>query len=655
MLRLKYFLLAACAIVVLLHIWGAVYPSHDNWGVHFFGFYDVWISISALALVILFTIPKVQSFVIRYIDRFARILRKLPFPIIFVLISAILIGLIYLFSAKLHLLGDGAILLRSVSRGITGDEITLSFRNQPLMFWIYRTAMALHPFEAAPNPYTVYYAIDIIAALSFLALVFWSLRYSQQPFVERVLLGCFLVFSAGTQFFFGYVENYVLQYVMTAAYALTGWFTLEKRVSIIIPILCFILLVMLHLGDLVYLPSLILLIVFKLKKNKLQAALFLFIIGIAGAAIMYFVGFNLIDMTRHLKTGSVDFLQPFTAIGGGFPYPMFSFAHLLDWFNDLMLAAPFGLVIAVILILILPAERRWKNPVLLFLLVTTFSGLLFTWVINSGLGLARDWDLFASFFMPLTILSFYLLNQPIEILLRRNIIFLIVVILLIHTASWIGVNASPDKHLTRMQSLNDPKYLSRGTQLTYNESLANFFFDNQRYGDARIYYERYMVIDSMNPRIIGNIADVFRKLDEREKYFYMLNRAVANNSPDPGVYSNLGVEYANRRDTARAIQLNEKAIAINPTMQKAHANLGILYMSTKNYKLADQHFTAAINLGMREPVLFRYAGDLCTLTGDYGRALEYYDTYLSSNPADKRVQQMRNEIFKNSRAGQQKP
>lgn len=655
MLRLKYFLLAACAIVVILHIWGAVYPSHENWGLHFWGFYEKWIAASALGLIILFSIPKIQLSAINYLDRIARAVRKLPWIVIFGITSGIIIVAIYFFPAKLHLLGDGAVLLRSVPRGIMGDEITLSFRNQPLMFWIYRVAMRLHPFEAAPNPYTVYYAIDIVAALGFLALVFWSLRSSPQPFIERVLLGCFFVFAGGSQFFFGYVENYVLLYVMTSTYLITGWMALEKRVSIIVPILCFIFMVLLHLGSLAFLPSLLLLIIFKWKKNRLIAVGFIVAVGIIGLLVMYFIGFNLIDMTRHLRSGSVDFLQPFIAKGGNFPYAMFSFAHLLDWLNDSMLIAPFGLLLIVILIPALPSERRWKNPILLFLLTAAACGIFFTWVINSALGLARDWDLFASFFVPLIVLPIYLLLQPIEIPQRRNIIFLITLIAFLHTAPWIGVNASAEKHLARMQDLNSSMLLSKTAQLVYNESLANYFFDNQRYADARTYYEYYMKIDSMNPRIIGNIADVFRKLDEREKYFYMLKRAVANNSPDPGVYSNLGVEYANRKDTARAIQLNERAIAINPTMQKAHANLGILYMSTKNYKLANQHFTAAINLGMREPVLFRYAGDLCALTGDYARALEYYDTYLSSNPADKRVHQMRNEIFKNFRAGQQKP
>jgi len=645
MSRLYYLLLLVCFFIAALHAWGAVNPSHENWGIHFYGFYDPLVAYIALGLILLLAIPKVQTIVIGYFDKLVRTIRKLPPPVNFIIVLGILIGAIYYSPAKLHLLGDGAILLRSVPLGIMGDEISLSFRNQPLMFWIYRLAMTLHPFEAFPNAYTVYYTIDIIAVIGFLALVFWSMRATQQPLTEKVLLGCMLIFSAGSQFFFGYVENYVLQYVMTMVYIVTGWFALEKRISVAVPIVNFILMVLLHLGDLVFLPSLILLIFFKWKKNKLHAIIFLAGIGILGAVVMYFVGFNLIDMTRHLRSGTVDFLKPFSAGRGVYPYPMFSLLHLLDWFNANMLIAPFGIILSVILIPILPRERRWKNPVLLFLLLSAVCGLFFTWVINSALGLARDWDLFASFFTPLMILPIYLLSQPIEFQKRRNIIFIIALIILLHSAPWIGINASAERHLTRMKTLNSPKLLSKAAQMSYNESLANFFFDTGQYSDARGYYEYYMKIDSGNPRIIGNIADVFRKLGERDKYFYMLKRAVVVNSMDPGIYSNLGVEYANRGDTAAAIEFNEKSIKMNPMMQKGHANLGILYMSKKDYKLADQHFTTAINLGMREPLLFRYAGDLCLVIKDYRRALQYYDIYLTSNSNDQRIKKLRNHIY----------
>lgn len=600
----------------------------------------------ALALIIILAIPKFQNVVIQRSERLLNALKRIPIIFNFILVACLVILGIYFFPAKLHLLGDGAVLLRSVPHGIMGDEITLSFRNQPLMFWIYRAAMNLHPFEATPNAYTVYYIIDIIATLGFLALIFGAMRLLQRPLIEKVLLGCFLFFSAGSQFFFGYIENYVLQYVMTAAYIITAWYSLERRIHIVVPIIFFIISVLLHLGDLVFLPSLLILILYKWKRSKLQAFLFLAGVAVAGIAVLYFVGFNLIDMTRHLKSGSVDFLQPFTATTGNFPYPMFSLRHLLDWLNEHMLVVPFGLFLSAILIPALPKERRWKNPILIFLLSISVCGIFFTWIINTALGLVRDWDLFSSFFLPLLILNIYLLSQVTIANYRIYILTLMVAILFFHTAPWIGVNASPDRHLARMKILDSPILLSRAARMAYFEALANFFFDTQKYPDAKIYYLRYLEIDKNNPRIIGNISDVYRRLGEKDNYFNMLLYAVKLNSPDPGIYSNLGVEYANRGDTTSAIKYNEIAISKNPTTAKAHANLGVLYSSRNDFIAADKYFTAAINLGMRDPLLYLYAGDVATRRGDYRRAITYYDYYLSTNSSDTRIRELRNRIYK---------
>jgi tetratricopeptide (TPR) repeat protein len=638
-------LLVALVIIVGAHIWGALQPSHDNWGFHFFGFYDRWVGILALAVVLAAAIPTIQTIIIKKLDTILRSLTRLPISIVFVVTVGFLIALVYYFPAKLHLLGDGAVLLRSVPLGINSTEISTSFRNQPLMFWMYRLAMNAHPFEASPNPYTVYYSIDIIALFLFIALVFWSMRQLPVPVLEKVLLGCLIVFSAGTQFYFGYVENYVLQYTMTIGFILTGWYALEKRTSIVVPILFFVLMIMLHLGNIVFIPGLILLLLLQWKKNLKRAILFIAAIGVIGTVVLYIAGFNLIDMTRHLQSGTVDILQPFTAVGGNFAYPMFSFMHLLDWFNSAMLTAPLGLLMSGVLIFLLPAEHRWKNPVVLFLLGTVGCGIFFTWVINSALGLMRDWDLFAGFFVPLMIVPIYVFSQSDSFPGRRYTVFLSTVILLVSTASWIGVNASEQRHLDRMEMLNSHVFLSKAAQMAHHEALANFYFDTRQYRNALGHYESYVAIDPNNPRIIGNIADVYRKLGERDKYFNMLKRAVAMKSPDPGIYSNLGVEYAARNDTAQAIFYNEEAIKQNPTAAKAHANLGILYASRGEYTTADQHFSTAISLGMAEPQLYRYAGDVCIHLRDYTRALQNYDIYLATNPGDARVRSVRQQVF----------
>ncbi|MBA4313408.1 MAG: hypothetical protein C0417_12360 [Chlorobiaceae bacterium] len=639
------YILISIFMLAALHVWAAIYPSHANWGFHFFSFYSLPVGIAALIIFFMFSIQPISNTVSNKFDIAVKKIARLPLPIAFIIIAGITYFFIFLFPAKLHLLGDGAVLLRSVPLGITGDQITLSFRNQPLMFWIYRTAMSLHPFEAAPNAHTVYYSIDIFAMLAYLALLFWFFRYVSQPLLEKIFLGGLILFGAGFQFFFGYIENYVLQYLATTAYVLTGWLALEKRVHIGIPIIFFVMMTALHLGSIVFIPSLFALIILSWKKKKADAILFLGIVSIAGIGALFLVGFNPIDMMKHLRSGSVDFLKPFEGGYGNFPYAMFSLVHFIDLGNAHLLLAPLGIILSTILIPALPKERRWKNPILLFFLITIGCGLFFTFVINSALGMARDWDLFSSFFVPLSILPVYLLIQQNQWKERRFIFLLIAIFLLMRTASYIGINSSEEKHLVRARMLNSEIFLSKAANMAYDESLANLFFDSQRYKDARIYYEHFMTIDSMNPRIIGNISDVYRKIGEREKYFYQLKRAAAAKSPDPGIYSNLGVEYATRGDTMKAIEYNERAIQLNNNSSRAHANLGILYSSRNDFVTADKHFRMAIDLGMNEPLLFLYAGDCAARLGDLKRALSNYDTYLLNNPRDERARTMREKVF----------
>ena len=138
------------------------------------------------------------------------------------------------------------------------------------------------------------------------------------------------------------------------------------------------------------------------------------------------------------------------------------------------------------------------------------------------------------------------------------------------------------------------------------------------------------------------------------KYFATLKRAAELNTKDPGVYMNLGVEYASRKDTARAIEYNERAITLDPRQEKAHANLGILYASKKEYLTAQKHFTTAISLGMREPVVYRYAGDVCAMLDQYDKALQYYNAYLERMPNDERVRKVRDRV-RESMSSVQKP
>ncbi|MBI4547517.1 MAG: tetratricopeptide repeat protein [Ignavibacteriae bacterium] len=642
--RTTIVLLIISFVIILLHVWGALEPSHYNWGVHFFAFFEPWISLLILMVVVLLAIPKIQSPLLKVFDRLLQLASKLPTLLVFLILGGIVIVSALLFPAKLHFLGDGAVLLRSVNERTISDEIAFSFRNQPLMQLIYLWTLNFYPPGSTVTTYDLYRTVDVIAALLFLVVLFWLVRMLQGPLLERVLLGCFVFFGAGSQFFFGYVENYVFFYVAIAAFVITGWRAFEKRIHLIIPLLVFVLMAGFHLGSLVFTPALLFLLFHRWKKHKLRAVILLASIAVAVSFLFFTMGFNVKNFLVHLTQGGVDFLQPFSGRRGNFPYPMFSLIHLVDWLNANMLIVPFGLILTTTLLVAHRSTIPWKKPIPVFLLITAGCGLFFTWIVNNAPGMARDWDLLASFFVPLLFATVYLMSQPLPWKPRGYALIVIVAVTFFHWASWIGVNASADRHLARMKLLNNPKLLSPVAQTAYDEALANFYFNRANYAEARYYYEHLVQIDDRNPRIIGNLADTYRKLGEKEKYFNTLQRAVQMNTQDAGVYSNLGVEYASRGDTSNAILYNEKALQLKPNQEKAHANLGILYAAKKDYPRADQHFRTAVELGMREPVLFRYAADVCLFLEDYTRALQYYDAYLERMPNDERVRKIRDKI-----------
>src|SRR5436190_19572275 len=103
-------ILASCLIIVLLHVWGAIQPSHWNWGIHLFAFYNILIALAAFLIGMLLLIPKNQKWAVATFDSLVQIFSKRPFWFSLTVAACALIALALLLPARLHLLGDGALL-----------------------------------------------------------------------------------------------------------------------------------------------------------------------------------------------------------------------------------------------------------------------------------------------------------------------------------------------------------------------------------------------------------------------------------------------------------------------------------------------------------------------------------------------------------------
>jgi Tfp pilus assembly protein PilF len=636
-------ILISVLLVAGLNISGALSPSHVNWGFQLFGFYPLWVGIPALAFAVVVLVPSIRRNLWKRLEGFARTCSRLHLWILPAALSIIFVFLVILFPARLHLLGDGALLLR-VTGGLKAmEELPPNFNHQPLVGLIFGF---IRDYAAAGlvEPGRIFQILDAVAGVLFIILLTAFLRRLGRPPAEVAVYAGLAFFTAGSQFFFGYVELYVFFYIFTFAFLLTGWLAIEQHLSVLIPIICYILMVGLHFGSIFFFPAAGVLLIITFRR-KIRVLVFSFAVLVAVALTGYLAGLFHPEalILRTVGESRYNFL-PFSPEGEYFAYTMFSTDHMLDWVNALALIAPFGIPMAVALLAGLWKEISFRDPLFLFLATASIAGLTFTFVMNPALGMARDWDFLASFFVPLIVFTLYLARKAFLHTTAHDLLLPVLVAQIILTTGWIGVNASASKHLARVSTLGDPRFLGVVPRMNFNETLANHYWYSGHPQDAVAYWERYAAIDSANPRTMANLSEVYKKLGDGENAFRALQKAAENKSANPAVYMNLGVMFANRGDTANAIRYNLRALERDSGYAKAHANLGLLYSRQSKFAEAVPYLERAIALGLQEPFLYRELGSGEFFLSNYRRSLEYYNLYLQYVPGDKAVRDVRNRL-----------
>ena len=624
--------------MLVLHFWGAARPSHENWGVHLFAFYPPWVSLIALLLGSSLLIPAMRESMIRRIASTAQWSSRLPSPIIFLAIGGITVALASLFPAKISVLGDSDLILSLTPQNPGMQDISANFRNQPLTYYALRGIQYLLGGGASVDIGYTYQILDDVAGLLFIFLILLFLHFMNVSPLEKLLIGGYLFFQTGLQFFFGYVENYALLSVFMTAFVISGWLALEGKMHPLYAILSFALMIGLHLGSIIFLPAPLILL-YQVWRERRVEALVLLAAGIIGSALFFHLSnYSLEQLVSRIEVGiRIDMLPFFKSYPGG-PYPMFSTLHLIDWMNASAFLLFFGCFLIPVLVYLSLREIRWRSPLGLFLLTAASCGVGFTFIFNAALGMARDWDLLVSFMIPVHFLVIYLLLPYLRIGKESHQVIAVMVILgVLRVGAWIGINADTDRHLQRAEVLTTPG-LSGTFPVIYYEALGKAFWHKNDFDRSRIWYERYLTIDSLNPRILGNLAADYDKLGMRDRYFETLKQGARSGAGDATIYLNLGNEYVRRKDTVSGIGMIRRVLEIDPSSREAHANLAIIYMTQRNFPLAAKYASEAIALGMHEPVLYYCAGYAFFRIDDDEKALHYLDSYMSMAPGDKRVQ-----------------
>ena len=634
------FLILLYLLIIVCWAWSALHPSHTNWGFHLFAFYPSWVAALSLGILLLFLVPNVRRGTEAVFRRFTNWCSRHAQVTSLVVLGGTFALAMYLFPSRLHLLGDGDIILQLTPNDPNVKDLSNNFRDNPLMYSVVRTTQFLIGGGSPVEVVNAYRQIGFVVGLCFLLLIVLFVNQLKISVADRVMIGCLLFFTTRLQFYFGYVENYAVLSLLISAYTVTGWLVLKDRLHSIFAFLCFLLILGFHLGGIAFFPSLLVIVFHAWRKSRKEIVLSMFSTVSAAIPIYFLAGFSIRQIVERFGNVYHGELLP---VHSSY-YSIFSLYHFLDWTNALGLVLPFSFVGAIVLLfpLFRSGKLRWNDELLIFLLSSSACALALTLVISPALGMARDWDLLATFFIPPSFLFIYCVLPALSVVNIRQVVFMMILLQAVQVAAWIGINGDETRHLRRAEMLTD-SMLSGTIPKMYYESLGKAFWQRHEFRNSLKWYERYLAIDSTNPRILANVTDLYGRLGENDKLFDALKRCAAS-SRDPAVFSNLGVEFLKRGDTAGSIRTFNHALSIDTTFSTAHANLALVYAMQKKNSLVVQHATKAIAAGWDNPTLYKLAGDACVRMNDFPQAMRNYDAYLAREPNDTQTKSVRDRI-----------
>ncbi len=483
----RFKIISFAYLLFLMALKFAVYlfPEFRAWGINHFLFLPdsqiyLFAGISVLFLAVGFS-RKMTEIVDSLLRNISNLIFESQYRVpVKILIAAVFGALFAIFSGTTHFLGDGYGYLN-----IFGKEGSIVFRGNEYGAALLAGTVSHFLSGFSHEPSLLAFRIFSIASgiISVWFIFNISKLISSEP-LNRILLFLSLLFSGQLLMFFGYVEFYPLLWMLMLIYF---YFSIKSGMSDKLPLwplALFLIGTAYHVLFVIFVPGLIYLLLAsgsgKKLYHRLKKPFWVTCIIILIVAIILF--FN-------KYTESVSFRNQFLPLFHGKPidlnYFVFSYKHLLDMVNELLLIAPL-----VPLLLILLVSRRYlpvKSVVVRFFALTAIGGVLFFLFVDPQLGMARDWDLFACCLLPLALtgyVAFYGKNDnPIKAPAPA-----LILILLLTSLPYVMVNVNYQPSIEYTEYL-----IGLDTRKTYGaySVIMNQYYNSDNWQRASQLYEKY--------------------------------------------------------------------------------------------------------------------------------------------------------------------
>lgn len=622
-------------LIAAVQLGAALLPTSLTWGIHHLGFLPFWTVVAVPLVMMLVSIPSVRTRILFLIEGLAGAFRSRPKKeriTLLALMALVAVASFWSLREAVTFLGDGYLLTHLLNSIGSAQDLTRELVHEPFArFVVWIVYRALVPGEGAQSGPLAYAIVSIISGAGFLVALFFFVRLISDDAVERALLYGLVLFSAGSQLFFGYMENYPPAYVGLLLFVLLGVLYIRGRVPIVVPAMALAGFVIFYFGMLVFIPALLVLFAAALRRRNYGGmALALGAMAALAAVMLWVCGYSMEVFVTSFSGGGSHIVPVFARTSTWQGYTFFSSKHLIDVANFCLLTMPVVLFTLIVTVTTRFRTLPWKDEEWLFLVMVGCCGMGMILFFNCDIGMCRDWDLLATFSLGVIILSgaawrFFIPAGR----LRNGLLLAATAITILHTIPWILVNSDQDSAIARFNVLLKNSLWGENA-FKVNEELALYYREHQDYRRSIDYYREFLKTDSTNYRIWGNIGDMYRLLGDEDQEIENYRRAADLGTASPAVYRNLGGLYGARLRYDDAIAMMKRSLALSPHQVDLINGIGALLLNkTGSCQEALGYFTQAIAEDSTYVLAYVNAAKCALISGDRPQARSLLGRYLA--------------------------
>lgn len=557
-----------------------------------------------------------------------------------------------LFSVKTYFLGDGYTWL-----SVFENKLSFIYKTtEPVSSYLVRSIQFLLGNYSKETALVSFKILSIISGGLYVFGATLISKYISQNNIMRMLALGLLLFSGAVLLFFGYVEFYPMVWGFAMLYFGFALKYLQTGKGFKRSLLFYLLAVLMHLQAIFLLGGLVVLMLYKKFPKKSLLELPKAILGVFGVMIIVFLFYLGWRYTRR-----IDFALIFLPLLQGWPnspnYGILTLSHLLDILNQFLLLIP-GILVLQVALFSKRIKKRWHQDWrTIFLVFSAFGSLLFLFVINPNIGIARDWDLMSLTLLAPLLLIVYRIDHK-KITLSPRTVFAVILLSLMITSSYVAVNnsvAASEKRAYQLLSENNNSNDRNGWLI-----LANYYYgleENDRgdqiaaemnrrfpsylnlelgyklikqgqFKDAEMIAMKLLREDPYNImylELAGQVQTKFGRFDKAEE---MLTQALAINPYRTSTKNYLADLYFMKGAFPPAEKLYKEIIRLEPDRIELVESLGSLYIRSRRYEEAGKLADSLFRLDANSPSGHIIMLSLFATTGRDENARKHYKAFV---------------------------